>query len=75
VEKLSTGDWSLIARCLDDEASDADLADLRQLLMIHPGLHDWIQANQLYIRITDLDFDTHAAFAKLHYRFKDEDLI
>jgi hypothetical protein len=75
VEKLSPRDWSLIARCLDEEGSDADLKELRQLIKLHPGLQDWMRTNEIYIRTSAPDFDSESAFDKLHNRFRNENLI
>ena len=75
MENLSTRDWSLIARCLDEEATDGDLIELRQLLRLHPDLKDWMRTNELFVRTVAPDFDPASAFEKLHNRFMNEDLI
>lgn len=75
MDTISALDWSTIARCLDDEATDADLAELRRLRQQHPDLSDWMLTNEFYVPNSAAHFDAESAFKKIHHRFRNENLI
>ena len=79
MKKITSQDWSLIARyLLKEEATQTELVQFNALMRDHPQLKD-----ELMILDQDLskennhsvNFDADAALEKLHARFKNEDLI
>lgn len=79
MKKITSQDWSLIARyLLKEEATQTDLVQFNALMREHPELEQ-----ELLLLDQDLsknnnhsiNFDAEAALQKLHKRFKNEDLI
>lgn len=79
MEELSTGDWSLIARYLSEEASEEDFVRLDGLTHRTQNLREEMEAlrKRMNIPVTSGPdvFDADLAFDKLHQRLKAEGLI
>jgi hypothetical protein len=79
MEELSTGDWSLIARYLSEEASEGDLVRLDRLAHRTKNLREEMEAlrKRMNVPVTPGPnvFNADPAFDKLHQRLKAEGLI
>ena len=79
MEELSTGDWSLIARYLSEEASDEDFVRLDSLTHRIQKLREEMEAlrKRMNTPVTSGPdvFNADLAFDKLHQRLKAEGLI
>lgn len=81
MEKLSTGDWSLIARYLSEEANEKDLVRLTALAERTKDLRAELKVLRQRMEATmpvaiDADvFDADVAFDKLEQRLKSDGLI
>jgi len=79
MKRLSNPDWSLMARCITGEASPQELEQLQALYKQHTGLESGIDQIREDLRQNSpdavTDFDADAAFAKLHKRIQDENLL
>ena len=78
MEGLTTRDWSLIARCLKDEASESDLEELRHLVKRYPELKTEMKKMKpdLHHRNPSGEpFDADKALEKLTDRFRKENLL
>lgn len=78
MEGLTTRDWSLIARCLKEEASESDLEELRHLVKRYPELKTEMKKMKpdLHHRnIPGEPFDADKALEKLTDRFRKENLL
>ena len=79
MEELSTGDWTLIARVLNEEASQQDLVQLEELAHRTQNLREEMDVMRQRMsiqptRVQDV-FNADLAFNKLHQRIKTEGLI
>lgn len=75
---LTTRDWSLIARCLKEEASESDLEELRHLVKRYPELKTEMKKMKpdLHQRNPAGEpFDADKALEKLTDRFRKENLL
>ena len=79
MEELSTGDWSLIARYLSEEASEEDFVRLDSLTHRTQNLREEMEAlrKRMSIPVTSAPdvFNADLALDKLHHRLKAEGLI
>ena len=79
MEELSTGDWSLIARYLSEEASEEDFVRLDSLTHRTQNLREEMEAlrKRMNIPVTSGPdvFNADLALDKLHRRLKTEGLI
>ena len=79
MEELTTGDWSLIARYLSEEASEEDFVRLDSLTHRTQNLREEMEAlrKRMNIPVTSGPdvFNADPAFDKLHQRLKAEGLV
>ena len=78
MKKLTTQDWSLIARYLKEEASQTDIVRVNMLMDNHPGLKEEILTmNRSFSEPEDHScaFDSEKALQKLHERLRQDNLI
>lgn len=78
MEGLTTRDWSLIARCLKEEASESDLEELSRLVKRYPELKNEMKKMKpdLHHRNPSGEtFDADKALEKLTDRFRKENLL
>lgn len=79
MEELSTGDWTLIARILSDEAGQQDLVKIDALAHRVKNLREEIdvlrQRMTLKTAVGPDVFNADLAFNKLHQRIKREGLV
>lgn len=79
MEELSTGDWSLIAKYLSEEASQEDLVRLDAVVHHRLGLLEEIEVLCQRMTVPSTPgpdvFHEDQAFDKLHQRLKAEGLI
>ena len=71
---ITIENWSLIARYLNEEATETDLAQLSPLLGADSRLSQAIQEMKTQLYPSD-NFNSDTAFEKLERRFKNENLI
>jgi hypothetical protein len=79
MKKITSQDWSLIARyLLKEEATQTERVQFDTLMREHPELkQELLLLDQDLSKNNNhsLNFDAEAALQKLHIRFKNEDLI
>lgn len=79
MKRLSTQDWSLMARYIAGEASPEELEQINALYKQHQGLQSGISQIRQELAATQpatvTDFDADTAFLKLHHRIQNENLL